>query len=208
MVLFVREAAPAVASPDPSVRRIPAADYVIWQNAASVLEAAHADAGAIRASAREAYEREKERGYQEGMAAARLEAAERMIENVGRTVDYFERVEDRMSDLVLQAVRRIASDFSDRERVVMVVRGALSVVRNQKQVTLRVAPDRLEMVRQATDELLAAYPGIGYIDLVADNRLREDACIIETEIGIVEASVDGQIAAVGRAFKRILGSRK
>ncbi len=208
MVLFVREATPTVASPDPSVRRIPAADYLIWHDASCVLEAAHADAEAIRAGAREAYEQEKVRGYQEGLVAARLEAAEKMIENVGRTVDYFEKVEDRMSDLVLQAVRRIVSDFSDRERVVMVVRGALAVVRNQKQETLRVAPDRLEMVRQATDELLVAYPGIGYLDLVADSRLREDACILETEIGIVEASIEGQIAAVGRAFERILGSRR
>ncbi len=207
MVLFVREAAPT-APPDPSARLIPAADYLVWQDAASVLEAAHADAEAIRAAARAAYEQEKQRGHQEGAAEARLEAAEMMIENVGRTVDYFEKVEDRITDLVLQAMRRIVADFNDRERVVMVVRGALAVVRNQKQITLRIAPDRVDLVKQATDELLAAYPGIGYLDLVADGRLKGDACILETEIGVVEASLEGQIAALGRAFKRVLGTRR
>jgi type III secretion protein L len=206
MVLFVRDATSA--APDPSARLIPAADYVVWQDAAQVIEGARTDAEAIRASAKEAYEQEKQRGYEEGRDAARLEAAEKMIENVGRTVDYFEKVEDRITDLVLQAMRRIVADFDDRERVIMVVRGALAVVRNQKQVTLRVAQDRVDMLRRATDELLAAYPGVGYVDLVADSRLKGDACILETEIGIVEASLDGQIAAMGRAFKRVLGSRK
>ena len=89
-----------------------------------------------------------------------------------------------------------------------VVRGALSAVRNQKQVTLRVAPDKVDLLKKSTDELLASFPGIGYVDIVADGRLNDDACIVETEIGIVEASMEGQIAALGRAFAKILGSRR
>ncbi len=207
MVLFVRDAAPT-GSPDPSARIIPAADYIVWQEAAALIESAQADAEAIRLAARDAFEREKQRGYREGLETARLEAAEQMIENVGRTIDYFEKVEDRVTELVLLAMRRIVGDFDDRQRVVTVVRGALSAVRNQKQVTLRVAPDRLEMLKLATNELLAAYPGIGYLDLVPDTRLRGDARIVETEIGTVEASLEGQIEALGRAFAKILGSRK
>ncbi len=131
-----------------------------------------------------------------------------MIVNVGSTIDYFEKVEERMTQLVMQCMRRVVADFDDQKRVVTVVRSALAAVRNQKQITLKVAPDRVEMVKAATDELLAAYPGIGYLDLVADSRLHDDACIVETEIGVVEASIEGQIAALGRAFTRILGSRK
>jgi type III secretion protein L len=207
MVLFIRDAAPARAS-DPSVRVIPAADYAVWQEASTVIEAAQADAAAIRAAAREAFEAERLRGHREGVEAARLEAAEQMIANVGSTIDYFEKVEGRMTELVLQCLRRIVAGFDDRERVITVVRNALAAVRNQKQITLRVAPDRLEMLKAATDELLATYPGIGYLDLVADTRLHDDACIVETEIGIVEASMESQITALGRAFARILGTRK
>jgi type III secretion protein L len=207
MVLFVRDVTPSRA-PDPSVRVIPAADYLAWQQAEALIESAQADAAAIRVAAGEAFEQERRRGYEDGMTAARLDAAERMISNVASTVAYFEKVEERMTELVLQSMRRIVADYDDRQRVVMVVRSALAAVRNQKQVTLRVAPDRIEMLKSATDELLAAYPGIGYLDLVADGRLRDDACIVETEIGIVEASMQGQIAAIGQAFAKILGGRK
>ena len=207
MVLFVRDAAPSRA-PDPSVRVIPAAGYLAWQDAAALIEAAEAEAAAIQAAAKEAFEQERARGYEDGMTAARVDAAEQMIANVSSTVSYFEKVEDRVIELVLQSIRRIVSEYDDRERVVMVVRSALAAVRNQKQVTVRIAPDRIEMLKSATDSLLVAYPGIGYLDLVPDTRLCGDACIVETEIGIVEASIEGQIAALGRAFAKILGSRK
>ncbi len=207
MGFFVRELA-AAGSPDPAARVIAATDYLVWQDSAALIEAARVDAESIRQQARDAYEEERERGYKDGSAAARVEAAERMIENVSRTVDYFEKVEDRVTDLVLQSMRRIVADFDDRQRVVTVVRSALAAVRNQKQVTLRVAPSRVDLVKAATDELLAAFPGIGYLDLVPDSRLRGDACIVETEIGTVEASIEGQIEALGNAFRKILGSRK
>jgi type III secretion protein L len=206
MVLFVRDA-PA-GSPDPSARVIRAADHLIWQDGARLIESAQAEAASIREAARVAYEEERKRGYNDGVETARLDAAEQMIDSVGRTIDYFEKVEDRMTDLVLQSMRRIVEDFDDRQRVVTVVRGALAAVRNQKQVMVRVAPDRVGMVKQATDELLAAYPGVGYLELVPDGRLHGDACIIETEIGTVEASIEGQIEALGRAFRKILGGRK
>lgn len=207
MVLFVRQTG-ALARPDPAARVLPAADHLAYLEAGALLDAARAEAEAIRAAARQAYEDERQRGYRDGQEEARLEAAEQMIENVGRTIDYFAQVEERMVELVLQSMRRIVADFDDRERVAMVVKGALAAVRNQKQVTLRVAPDRVDMVKSATNEILAAYPGIGYLDLVPDARLKGDACILETEIGIVEASLDGQIEALRRAFTKILGSRK
>lgn len=207
MGLFIRDAA-STRSPDPSARVISAADYAVWGEARALIDAAEAEAAAIRASAREAYEQERRRGYDDGVEAARVESAEQMIANVSSTIDYYEKVEVRMVELVLQAMRRIIADFDDRTRVSVVVRSALSAVRNQKQVTLRIAPDKLEQLKQATDELLATFPGIGYVDTVADGRLTGDACIVETEIGVVEASMEGQIAALGRAFTKILGSRR
>ena len=117
------------------------------------------------------------------------------------------RVEQRMVALVMQAVQRIVADFGDRERVVAVVKGALAVVRNQKQVTLRVSPSQLDDVRASVNELLAAFPGVGFLDLVPDARLGPDACILESEIGVVEASIAGQLGAIEKAFASILGSR-
>ncbi|MFC4160048.1 HrpE/YscL family type III secretion apparatus protein [Chitinimonas lacunae] len=192
---------------DPGRKIVKAADYQAWRDSQGLLAAARDEAATIVAGAQAGYDAECRRGYEDGLEEAKLETAERMIETVGRTVDYFAKVENRMIELVMEAIRKIVADFDDRERVRVVVRNALSVVRNQKQVTLRIAPDQVETVKAALNELLAEYPGLGYLDIVADPRLAADACILESEIGLVEASVSGQIDAIEKAFARILGSR-
>lgn len=191
----------------PGQQLVRAQDWLVWQAAGQAMACARAEATAITAGAQAAFEVERERGYAEGREAAQAAQAEQMIEQVSRTVDFYGRVEERMTELVMQAVQRIVADFTDRERVVAVVKGALAVVRNQKQVTVRVTPAQIDHVRAALNDLLAAYPGVGYLDIVADARLKPDSCIIESEIGVVEASVNGQLAAMRKAFSTVLGSR-
>lgn len=164
-------------------------------------------AAQIVAQAQAVYESEKRRGFEEGKEEARMEQAEQMIETVSRNVEYFSKVENRMVDLVMQAVQKIVNDFDDRERVLITVRNVLSVVRNQKQMTLRLNPQQIEVVRARVNDLLAAYPGVGYLDIVADSRLQPDACILESEIGLIEASTESQMTALREAFQKVLGSR-
>lgn len=189
------------------VRVLSRADRQVWGDALALLTHARAQAEAIVAGAQAAFEAERKRGYDEGREAALLDQAEKMIETVGRTVDYFAGVENEMIELVMQSVRKVVDSFDDREVVMIVVRNALAVVRNQKHMTLRLHPEEVEIVRARVNELLAAYPGVGYLDIMADPRLQRGACILESEIGMVEASLDGQIAALRKAFQRTLGSR-
>lgn len=192
---------------DARCKVVRAADLQVLRSAQEAIAVANDQADLIVSQAQAAYEAERKRGYEEGQAQARLEQAEQMIENVARNVDYFSKVELRMVDLVLQAVQKIIGDFNDRERVLITVRNVLSVLRNQKQLTLRLNSQQVEIVKSSMDELLAAYPGVGYIDVLADNRVKPDACILESEIGVVEASIDSQLEALRIAFFKVLGSR-
>lgn len=192
---------------DPAQTVVPAGELAALREAQQALVAVREQADAIVAQAQSALEAERQRGYAEGREEARLEQAEQMIENVSRTIDYFGKVEGRMVDLVMQAVQKIVNEFDDRDRVLLTVKNVLSVVRNQKQMTLRLHPSQVEMVKGRVNELLAEYPGVGYLDIVPDNRLKPDACILESEIGLVEASMEGQLAALRSAFQKVLGSR-
>lgn len=192
---------------DSGIRVLRSADRLAWADAKALVEHAREKAEAIVASAQAAFDAERERGYAEGREAALLDQAEKMIETVGRTVDYFGGVENKMVELVMHAVRKVVDGFDDKEKVVIVVRNALAVVRNQKHMTLRLHPDEVEVVRERVNELLAAYPGVGYLDIMADARLSQGACILESEIGMVEASLDAQIEALRTAFQRTFGSR-
>lgn len=193
--------------PGPDVKIMRAAEHAAIADARSLLEQARQEADSIIAGAQAAYDAERKRGYKEGHDEALMDQAEKMIETVGRTVEYFAGIENEMVDLVMSAVRKIFDSFDDREKIMIVVRNVLAVVRNQKQMTLRLHPDEVEVIREQINALLAAYPGVGYLDILSDPRLQKGACILESEIGIVEASLDGQLDSLLDAFRRMLGSR-
>lgn len=191
----------------PGVRRLRASDISAWGQAQALVEAAQQQALAIEVEAKAAYQQECERGYADGLADAQMEQAEKMIDTVSRTVDYFAQIESEMVQLVVQAMRKIVDGYDDTEQVLIVVKNALAVVRNQKQMTLRLPPSQVEPVRQRINDILIAYPGVGYLDIVGDARLTAHACILESEIGVVEASIEGQLQAIENAFQKVLGSR-
>src|SRR5690606_25589100 len=149
------KARPLAVTPDPAARVVRAADYATLVQSQALLDEARAQAQAIVAGAQEAFEAERRRGYEDGKQEALLDQAEKMIETVGRTVDYFASVENEVVDLVMAAVRKVVDGFDDREKVMVVVRNALAVVRNQKQMTLRLHPDEIEVVRERINDILA-----------------------------------------------------
>lgn len=191
----------------PGTRVLRATDLAAWVDASALIDQAQLQADAIVEGAQVAYQAERVRGFETGQEDARLEQVEQMMENIAQTIDYFAKIETRMVDLVMKAVRKIIDDFDDSERVMMTVKNVLSVVRNQKQMTLRLHSEQVDGVKERVNDLLAAYPGVGYIDILADNRLELGSCILESDIGLVEASMEGQLAALHSAFSKILGSR-
>lgn len=192
---------------DPATKVLSAEEVHALRDAEQIVAEARQQAERIVAEAQSAFEQERQRGYQEGQEEARLEQVEQMIGNISRTVDYFSKVEGQMVDLVMRAVRKIVDGFDDNERVLIAVKSALSVMRNQKQITLRVNPQQAEIVKSRLNDILAAFPGVGYMDIVPDHRLKADDCIVESDIGMIEASLEGQLQALRGAFEKVLGSR-
>ncbi len=185
-----------------------AGEYAVWRDAGDLVADAREQAARILAGSQEAFDKECRRGFEHGERQAKQAQAEAMIEIIGRKVDYLESVEHDVIDLVMGAVRKVVDGFDDETKVAAVTRNALAVLRNQKQITLRLHPDELDHAKANMAQFLAAFPGIGFIDLVADARLAAGSCILESGIGIVEASLEDQIAALDAAFKRVLGNRK
>jgi type III secretion protein L len=206
-VQFRRLGPESFAQADASALVLKADDVAVMQSAQQLLSQAREQAQQILASAQQAFEAERRRGFETGLEEARLEQTERMIDIASRTVDHFASIEQRTVSLVLESMRRIIDDFSDTERVLAVVKSGLAVLRNQRQLTLRLAPDHAEAVREQAAMLLERFPGIGLLDIVADPRLKGDAAILESDIGVVEASIESQLQAIEKGFARILGSR-
>ena len=186
-----------------SDRLVKADEVAAARSAAETLAAAEAEAARIREEAKAAFEAEKQRGYEEGLEKGRMEIAEKKLELLDESVAYMESVESRMGDIVMKALHKCVEEIGDRELVVQVVRKVMAtVIRTQKTVTLKVAPDMLEMVKARLSDILAPYPTVDHVDVVGDERLKGPACMIETEAGVADGSVDSQLAAIERSIKR------
>lgn len=172
-------------------------------SAEQIIADAEAEASRIIASAHEVYEEERRKGYEKGLEDGKEAIATQKLDMVHESIEFMSSVEERIVDVVMKSIRKCITEIGDRELVVAIVRKVMSaVVRNQRQVTLKTAPEMVSTVRERLNEILADYPMLDTIDVIEDARLKGTACIIETEAGIADASVDTQLKAIENSLKK------
>ena len=190
-------------------RLVKSHDVATVRNAEEIISAAEAEAERIREDAKAAFEAEKQRGYEAGLQNGKMEIAMQKLDLVDQSVAFMESVESKMADVVLKALKSFVTEVGDKEMVIQIVRKTMAaVIRTQRQVTLKVAPEMVPTVKARLAELRADYPTIESMDVVEDSRLSGPACVLETEAGVADASVDTQLAAIERSLKRHLTGGK
>ncbi|MBQ8114131.1 MAG: HrpE/YscL family type III secretion apparatus protein [Kiritimatiellae bacterium] len=188
-------------------RLVKASDVATVKTSEEIISAAEAEAARIREEAKAAFAGEKKRGYEEGLQAGKMEIAMQKLELVDQSVAFMESVEGKMADVVMKALRSCVVEIGDKEMVINIVRKTLAaVIRTQRQVTLKVAPEMAAVVRERIQAIIADYPTVTSVDVVEDSRLKGPACLLETEAGVADASVETQLAAIERSLKRHMSS--
>ena len=184
-------------------RVVKAADVATVRTAEEIVAAAEAEAARIRDEAKAAFEAEKKRGYEVGLQEGKMEIAMQKLDQLDQSVAFMEGVEQKMADVVMKALRSCVVEIGDKEMVVNIVRKTLSaVIRTQRRVTLKVAPEMAATVREKIASFRSDYPTVETFDVVEDERLKGPACILETEAGVADASVETQLAAIEKSLKR------
>ena len=186
-----------------STRLVKAAEAQTACDAQAVVAAAEAEAARLSEEAKAAFEEERRKGYAKGLADVQAEVSRRKLELAEESANFMVAVEEKMCDIVMKALRKCVDEIGDRELVVPVVRKVMkAVVRNQRQITLRVAPDMVEAVRSRMSDILADFPLLNEVDVQEDSRLKGTACAVETAAGIADASIETQLAAVEESIRR------
>jgi len=184
-------------------RLVKATEVATAKSAAEIIAAAEAEATRIHEEAKAAYEDEKKRGYEKGLQDGKMEIAMQKLEQVDQSVAFMESVEGKMADVVMKALRSCVEEIGDKEMVVNIVRKTMkAVIRTQRHVTLKVASEMVAVVKERITALRTDYPTVETFDVVEDPRLKGSACILETEAGVADASVETQLAAIERSLKR------
>jgi len=201
-MFFLKDA--HIAAPTPGTKVIKKEAYGLMTQANDILEQARQKASKIIVQANEIYEAKKDQGYEDGLEEGRIAHAEKLMDAAMQAVDYLETLEKSVAGLVIQCLEKVVGEMDDQNLILRIVRSGLAVTRNENRVTVRVCEAELAWVRNAISSLLQSHPGISALDIVADSRLQKGACLIESELGVVDASIDTQLEALRRAIaKRI-----
>ena len=184
-------------------RLVKASEVATVRTAEEIIAAAESDAARIREEAKVAFEEEKKRGYDKGLQDGKMEIAMQKLDLLDSSVAFMEGVEQKMADVVMKALKSFVVEVGDREMVVNIVRKTLNaVIRTQRHVTLKVAPEMVGVVKERVAAFRQDYPTVETFDVIEDSRLKGSACILETEAGVADASVETQLAAIEKSLQR------
>lgn len=180
--------------------------YTATSKAREILQKAQNEAEEIIRKAHEAKEREKQDGYQAGYQEGLAQVTELLAK---ARVEYEETIKNASKD-ILNLAFKIAEKIIgkqleiDKTIIMDIVYQALQTVRQSKQITLRVNPEDAKVLKANKEAFLEKLGHGREIDVVEDKKVERGGCIIESEIGIVEAQLQTQLDRL----KKVLGEAK
>ncbi len=184
-------------TPAPGTKVLKAKDTAVLEEATHIIEAARDKARDIELRAQDVYQSRYQQGYAEGLEAGKMENIEKVMETIMASVDFISQIENTVVDVVSQSVRKIVGEMDDADRIKRIVGTALGHVRGQQKVLVRVNPKEEPTVSAS----LAAMTSEAYLNVVADPRLPTGSCILESDLGVIDASLETQLKALEKAFK-------
>lgn len=161
---------------------------------------AECDAAQSRAEAEEAAAREMKRAYEAGMTRAKEEFARQIATTVLRLESAHLVLETRLVNLVMQALHTVLGTLDDAVVLEKLVQQCIRAVGPEKRLSLRVSDEQQETASNALSSILAGYPHLECIEVVTDPRLKRNSCVLETEYGAVDGSLDTHLAAIRQSL--------
>lgn len=179
------------------------------EQAAAEVAAAQAQAREIVDDAREEAQQLRQAAYDEGTRQAVAEWQDRHVQAVAEHQRAMQATHARLADVVASAVERIVLSEDRGALYQRALKSVQALTRGSGALRLRVGVDDYAQARDcigAIGDLQAA--GLE-LDVLADAALPPGSCIFESELGVLDASLQTQLAglraAMERAVRRVAG---
>lgn len=139
-------------------------------------------------------------GYEAGMQEARTDFSATVVSTVAEMETAFARLELRIVNTVMGALQQILGRIDDRTLMEQLVRRVLSQSRQGKELRLRVSAAQFDEVNRWLSEVIKEFPDIEFVDVFKDPSAAPGTCVLESEFGAIDASLEVQLAAVRRGL--------
>ena len=152
------------------------------------------------------YDAGREVGFKKGQAEVRR-LIDRLGTIVGQAIDVREDIiaasEKQMVDMILMIARKVIKDeVVERKEVVLNnIREALRRIKDRDRVDIRVNFMDLELTTAHKDELIKMMESLRKVNIYEDSRIDRGGCIIETDVGSIDARISTQLKELEEAIR-------
>ncbi|WLR46950.1 flagellar assembly protein FliH [Halobacillus litoralis] len=140
-----------------------------------------------------------QKGHEEGIDAlqTRLSQANDIIQQAkashDRTVTNSERT---IVEVAMKTAEKILHAKLEEESTLFIplVKKVIEEVKGQPEVALYVHPEKYDLVHKQSDELERLVTPSSYLSIYAHEELESNACIVESQFGRLDGSIDTQLS--------------
>ncbi|MFD6438718.1 flagellar assembly protein FliH [Peribacillus sp. NPDC060186] len=163
----------------------------------------------IEQAQKEGYQQGIEDGIQKGYneVAGEIAFAKEVVESSKK--DYQQHIKSSES-VILELAMKVAGKVighqleSDEESFLSIVKIAIKEARDYREVQLHIHPVQYQSILSHKEELISIFPKDTELYIYPDDDLDESSCIIVSENGRIDASVDSQLQEIKMKLTELL----
>ena len=177
-----------------------------YEEAKEIIVLARAEAARIRTQARETSRRattekasERQRGFEEGYQEGLGRLTRKTLEVEQAYEKMLSEAEPQIIRMVMDIAEKVIGRQIEKGAIVDVVKNAISQAAGRK-IVVRVHPADVPMIREREKDLFASLDQNQSVSVKEDEEIPPGGCIVETEMGTVDARLETQLNAIKKAL--------
>ena len=180
----------------PGSRLVRRKDADAYREGRQYLDAAIKQVQEWRTKAAEASEKQKQAGYEAGLAEGQAAAARLVAETHQKADAHLTELEPKVEQLLLQLVERIVGTFEGKALILRLARQGLHRLRHEDRLRVLVAPEMVAGVQAEIHAVVAEEAPGTLVTVEPDLTLGPSDCVLASPLGYLRLGIADQLEAL------------
>ena len=156
-------------------------------------------------------ENAKEEGYKEGLAKAEQDISrlsDAINKFLGAKEEIYNEISPKILDISMEVAKKIIKQEveTNKDLLIGIIIDAMEKLsKNEKHITLKVSPEDRDYVKANIESILTKLQMEAKVSIQQDMKLSRGSVIVETNNGLIDASITTGLQIIEEMFKTIQG---
>lgn len=190
----------------PETKVLPSETFSTLLSAEEVLKKAKEDALHYRSEVVAEIEALKEKAQKEGFEQGFSQWVKAIADLEEEIIKNRKETEKAIVPIALKAAKKIVGEQLkvSEDAIIDIISNSLKAVAQHKKITIWVNPKELEIVQSHKDKIKKQFENLEVLSIRPRNDITEGGCLIETEVGIINAQLENQWLILENAFNKLM----